>query len=282
MVDDRKARADAYVVMDWALLDLGRYDEVTRLEGALQYYESIGDFNAAASVHNSMGALAYFQGRWGEAVGFYDRFIETKERLGDPVHAASGMLNVAEVLSDQGRWEEAEERLRVVLRVARGAKEENLAAYATAYLGRVLSRAGRGGDGEVLLERPRPRSPQQRADREVEQVRGWQAERAMFEVGKWSEALAWPTDSWPTSAPTAHWCSGSAGVGLGKLGARDASQEAFGLSLERAEEEGSSFERALAELAWADLFPDEGTGERRRRRRGPAGGPRRGPDREGS
>ena len=40
-----------------------------------------------------MGALAYFQGRWEEAVGFYDRFIETKERLGDPVHAASGMLN---------------------------------------------------------------------------------------------------------------------------------------------------------------------------------------------
>ena len=160
-MDDRKARADAYVVMDWALLDLGRYDEATHLEEALEYYESIGDFNAAASVHNSMGALAYFQGRWEEAVGFYDRFIETKERLGDPVHAASGMLNVAEVLSDQGRWDEAEERLRVVLRVARGAKEENLAAYATAYLGRVLSRAGRGGDGALapLEAGSRARSP---------------------------------------------------------------------------------------------------------------------------
>ena len=44
----------------------------------------------------------------------------------------------------------------------------------------------------------------------------------------------------------------------------DASQEALGLSLERAEEEGSSFERALTELAWADLFPDEGTADRRR------------------
>ena len=57
----------------------------------------------------------------------------------------------------------------------------------------------------------------------------------------------------------AHWCSGSGAWGSGRLGARDASQEALGLSLERAEEEGSSFERALTELAWADLFPDEGT-----------------------
>ena len=215
-VDDRKARADAYVVMDWALLDLGRYDEATHLEEALEYYESIGDFNAAASVHNSMGALAYFQGRWEEAVGFYDRFIETKERLGDPVHAASGMLNVAEVLSDQGRWDEAEERLRVVLRVARGAKEENLAAYATAYLGRVLSRASQGGDGAALLEEASASFTAQRADREVEQVRGWQAEHAMLE-GKWSEALPRPTNSWPM-APTAHWCSGSGGWGWGGWG----------------------------------------------------------------
>jgi len=261
-VDDRKARADAYVVMDWALLDLGRYDEATHLEEALEYYESIGDFNAAASVHNSMGALAYFQGRWEEAVGFYDRFIETKERLGDPVHAASGMLNVAEVLSDQGRWDEAEERLRVVLRVARGAKEENLAAYATAYLGRVLSRASQGSDGEALLEEASASFTAQRADREVEQVRGWQAEHAMLE-GKWSEALA-SADELVADGADGALVQRIRGVGLGRLGARAASQEALGLSLERAEEEGSSFERALTELAWADLFPDEGTDDRRR------------------
>ena len=44
--------------------------------------------------------------------------------------------------------------------------------------------------------------------------------------------------------------------GSARLGARAASQEALGLSsLERAEEEGSSFERACTELPWAGLFP---------------------------
>ena len=96
----------------------------------------------------------------------------------------------------------------------------------------------------------------------MEQVRGWQAEHAMLE-GKWSEALA-SADELVADGADGALVQRIRGVGLGRLGARDASQEALGLSLERAEEEGSSFERALTELAWADLFPDEGTADRRR------------------
>ena len=109
---DRKALADALMLQDWALLDLGRIDEAVHSREALEIYESIGDLHGAASASNMLGVVAYFQGRWDEAVADYERMASAKERLGDSVHAATGHMNVGEVRSDQGRIDEAEERFR--------------------------------------------------------------------------------------------------------------------------------------------------------------------------
>lgn len=253
---DRKALADASVVLDWGLLELGRLDEAVHLPEALAIYESLGDLHSAASVHNAMGGVAYFQGRWAEAMDQYEAMVVTKERLGDPVHAANGALNIAEVLSDQGRWDEADERLRRVLRVARGAKEELLVAYATSYLGRVASRSGRAEEAMSLLTEGRSDLQSQGADREVEQVDSWIAEAALF-AGRWSEGLAAAdatTDAAGASGALLHRVRGLA---LARLGNAEAARAALESSLVAAEQEGSSSERAFTERALLDLWPDD-------------------------
>lgn len=253
---DRKAVADAYLVMDWSLLELGRADEATHLQEALDNYEAVGDRHSVASVYNAMGGVAYFQGRWGEAVELYERMVEMKERLGDPVHAANGLLNVAEVLSDQGRWDEAEERLRRVLRIARGAKEELLVAYATAYLGRAASRGGRGDEAHVLLSDGRDALVTQGADREVEQVDSWLAEAALLS-GQWQAAAEAAEALTGVDGASGALLHRVRGLALARMGDPAGAAIALEESLRLADEEGSAFERATTEHILAELWPDD-------------------------
>ena len=69
---------------------------------------------------NNLGGFAYHEGRWADATELYRRGAEASERAGDVANAAFGDCNVGEVLADQGRWAEAELRLREALRVWRG------------------------------------------------------------------------------------------------------------------------------------------------------------------
>ena len=103
-----------------------------RSRGA-EIYESIGDLHGAASASNMLGVVAYFQGRWDEAVADYERMASAKERLGDSVHAATGHMNVGEVRSDQGRIDEAEERFRRARRAYLAAGDTLGVAYCLAY-----------------------------------------------------------------------------------------------------------------------------------------------------
>jgi class 3 adenylate cyclase/tetratricopeptide (TPR) repeat protein len=251
---NRRALADLYLVLDWALFDLGRADEAVHGSSALEIYEEMGDISSLASAHNVLGGLAYFQGRWGEAVTSYERMVELKQQLGDPVHAANGTLNVAEVLSDQGRLDEAEDRLRRVLRIYRAAGELNGEAFAGAYLGRALARAGRFDEAVALLEGARASFAEEGADREVQQTDAWLAECSLLR-GAWGEALARVDASIAGGAEPDSLLSRIRGVALAQLDA-DGAREALDESLRLAEAEGSDFERALTLQAVAALFPD--------------------------
>ena len=61
------------------------------------------------------------EGRWDEAVELYDKGRQLRIRIGDEVDAATGTHNIAEVLSDQGRLEEARPLFEEALRVWRAA-----------------------------------------------------------------------------------------------------------------------------------------------------------------
>ncbi len=112
-------------------------------------------------------------------VDLYARAAEASARAGDVWAAAYGDCNIGEVLADQGRLEEAEERLRRARRVWHGTEDEHGVAFTSALLGRLAARArpprrrGRAADRRaraastscrrrVTPRSPRPISPRPR------------------------------------------------------------------------------------------------------------------------
>lgn len=148
---DRDALAHAYSLMDWAHMETGRPELATRSQEALRIYEDIGDLTQQWAVLNNMGVIAYFRGRWDEAVELYARAREVCVKTGDDVYAAFSTMNIGEILSDQGRFEEAERAFREADRAARAAGDREGAAYAMGNLGRVAARSGRFEEAEKLL-----------------------------------------------------------------------------------------------------------------------------------
>ncbi|MGZ8512836.1 MAG: tetratricopeptide repeat protein, partial [Candidatus Limnocylindria bacterium] len=255
---DRKALADALMLQDWALLDLGRVDEAVHSREALEIYESIGDLHGAASASNMLGVVAYFQGRWDEAVADYERMASAKERLGDSVHAATGHMNVGEVRSDQGRIEEAEERFRRARRAYRAAGDTLGVAYCLAYLGRAEARAGRTEEARTRLEEARDTFAELHAERELSQTEAWIAECDLL-AGRWRDAASGAdrllgTPGGEQDAPLLHRVLGIASARLGRL---DEARAAFDRGLARAEDEGVDLERALILSAVARTWPDD-------------------------
>jgi tetratricopeptide (TPR) repeat protein len=104
------------------------------------------------NVLNNLGVDAYFEGRWDEALALYARSKEAKTRAGDVANAATQSNNEAEILSDQGRFVEAETLFADALRVWGAAGYEIGIALATSNLGRAAARAGRPEDGLARLE----------------------------------------------------------------------------------------------------------------------------------
>ena len=104
-------------------------------------------------------------------------------RIGDEVDAATGTHNIAEVLSDQGRLDEARTLFEESLRVWRAAEFGIGVAYATSSLGRVASRSGDFDRAAELYDAAR------------EQFR------------RWFRSRSWST---PTPGSPRRWCSRAA------------------------------------------------------------------------
>ena len=99
--------------------------------------------------------FAWLEGRWDEAIELYDKGRQLRLKLGDAVDAATGTHNIAEVLSDQGRLDDARTLFEESLRVWRAAEFGIGVAYATSSLGRVASRSGDFGRAADLYETAR-------------------------------------------------------------------------------------------------------------------------------
>ncbi|MGZ5129279.1 MAG: tetratricopeptide repeat protein [Actinomycetota bacterium] len=149
---DQDALAHAYYMLDWAYMDLGRPEKAIYSERALAIYQGLNDLPGQAVVYNNLGAFAYYQGRWAEALEYYEKGREARGRTGDAVSAAMGTSNIGEILSDQGRLEEAEPLFRAALRVWSAAGFRAGVADATIHLGRVASRSERFDEALTLFE----------------------------------------------------------------------------------------------------------------------------------
>ncbi len=144
-----EAEAHARFILDWAYVLQGQPELAVHSARALEIYEQLGNFDRQAQVLNNLGGFTYYEGRWDEAVALYERGREIRLRTGNAVEAAFIACNIGEVLTDQGNLEEAENRFREALRVARAAKKPYVAATALQHLGRV---AMLSGDTDLAFE----------------------------------------------------------------------------------------------------------------------------------
>jgi tetratricopeptide (TPR) repeat protein len=147
-----RALAHACWVLDLALVRQGRPDEAVHSERAIGIYKRVGDTENLARVLGNMGIFAAAAGQWDRAMELYEEGAAESARAGDVVSAAYGDCNIGETLSDQGRFAEAEPRLRRALQVWDGSGDEQGSAYARLLLGRLAVRVGEVDQGRRRLE----------------------------------------------------------------------------------------------------------------------------------
>ncbi|MDP1794742.1 MAG: hypothetical protein Q8K63_11480, partial [Acidimicrobiales bacterium] len=113
------ALARALTLRGLALLDLGRINELDCLTDALRLWEEDGSIHDQAIVATVLGAVAYHTGQWDDAVAFFERSGRDFERAGDVSNAGYGIVNMADIVLDQGRGSEVVSDLHEVVRIWR-------------------------------------------------------------------------------------------------------------------------------------------------------------------
>jgi tetratricopeptide (TPR) repeat protein len=258
--------AHASFILDWALVSAGRFDLATHSPRALEIYQELGDLNGEAVVLQNLGAFAYFQGNWDEAVELYERGREARLRVGNDVDAAMGTANIAEVLVDQGHYEMAEQYLQETLRVCRAANYRSGAAFARNLLGRVASRTGRFDEAHIHFDAASGEYAEAGLDADVRETEGRRADSLVLE-GRGAEALAlaeatlqvsMQEDDDPPDAALLHRVRGYA---LLQTGDPARAREAFDASLASARARDADFEVALTLVALATHATRTGTAE---------------------
>lgn len=144
--------AHAYYLLHLAYTSTGSHERVGVRDLALPIYEELGDLQGQANALNHLGIDAYYEGRWDDALDFYERSLRARERIGDVVGAATMKNNIAEIYSDQGRIAEAERLFVEAWDTYDAAGSSAYSAVATANLGRAAGRAGRHDEARALLE----------------------------------------------------------------------------------------------------------------------------------
>ena len=145
------ALARAYGVMAWAHLMMDRPGAEPLFLDALELYRDADDLEGQSDMNLNLGGLAYFEGRWDEAIEYYERSRDAADRLGNVVYVAGADANIGEVLVNQHRLEEAEPRVKRASRVARASGDSWTAIFADLHLARILIERGDLTQAESVL-----------------------------------------------------------------------------------------------------------------------------------
>ena len=141
--DEPDALGAACFVIGWAHAALGKADWEPYIKRSLDAYQRSGDRIKQAVILSNVGVVCQGEGRWDEAMSYYERGRVECQKIGDTINAALARVNMAEILIDRGELAEAEATLRDVLPMWRAAKYRYVLGCCLALLGRTLLRSGR-------------------------------------------------------------------------------------------------------------------------------------------
>ncbi|MGZ4248550.1 MAG: adenylate/guanylate cyclase domain-containing protein [Solirubrobacteraceae bacterium] len=243
-VNELPALAHACYALDWALVESGRRNEANYSWRAVEIYEQLGDPEHESKVLNNLGGLAYFDGRWEEAIELYRRAGSASDRAGQPAVAAYTDCNVGEILSDQGHLDEAEIHLQRARRVWSATGERWGVALCDSLLGRLYVRRGEYERGLIALTAAREDMRKLRLDAYAEDTEALIAEAHAFGGGDPFDAFEIASRTLQANDRQRPLLSRLGAIALARAGQKDASLRELGHSLRVARERGAEYEIA--------------------------------------
>jgi class 3 adenylate cyclase/predicted ATPase len=261
--NDPEALADAYFVMGSTQAMLGKDGALPLMLRSLEAYERAGNSMRQAALLSDLGMVCRLEGRWDEALSYYERARAAALKLGNTVNAALSRMNAAEVLTDRGEWTEAEALLLETLRVWKALQYQSYLGECLLWLGRISLRLGRSDEALKHLEEARAIYKQVGVESEVAPVDARIAEcrlamgnqDAALELVRGMLGSASESNGVAQVVPLLERIQGHALLQQGDLwGARDALEA----SLAAARERRDSFEAALTMLSLIELDRLEG------------------------
>ena len=246
----RAVLARALYLLDIVDVARGRYGGEPWAEQALAIWDELGDLSWQAQALNALGGRAYFEGRWDDALGYYRKAGEAFARAGNQWNAAITACNVGEILSNQGRYAEAEDAVRPAERVLRASGTPSDTAFAATVLGTTAARRGSPEEALGLLEAARADYLKVGESTAAVATEISMAEALLY-AGEAEEALARADDIVASSHARNGDASASTlarvrGYALALMGRAVSAQESVDESLRAARERGDRYDEALA------------------------------------
>ncbi|MCC7215632.1 MAG: tetratricopeptide repeat protein [Burkholderiales bacterium] len=150
--DDPEALGAALYATGYAYGVLGKDGAEAYLQRALDAYRRSGNLLRQAALLSNLGVICQWEGRWDEALAYYERGRAETLKLGNTFDATIASMNIAEILSDRGELDEAQRLLLETLPVWRASRYRFLLGGCLWLLGRVSLRAGRLDEALARLE----------------------------------------------------------------------------------------------------------------------------------
>jgi tetratricopeptide (TPR) repeat protein len=242
-VGELRALAHACYALDLALVQSGRSEEATHSWRALEIYGELGDPEHETVALNNLGAIAYWDGRWDDAVELYRRAGACGVRAGRPADVAFTDCNVGEILSDQGLLDEAEAALRRARRVWSGTGERESVAWVDALLARVCVRRGRCQEAVPILEAAMAELRRSGVDEYADLTQALIAEAEAF-GGEPAQALDIAGEALHASDRLRPLLTRVGGIALARLGQTAAAVRELTHSLESARQRSAAYDIA--------------------------------------
>ena len=146
VANDAEALGTAYFVHGWAHGILGKPGSEELLLRAIEAFKRSGNRVRQAATLSNLGVMCQWEGRWDDAMAYYQRGGEESMKVGNRIDAAVAKLNIAEILADRGEIPEAEAALQQTLPLWRSSDYRYFLGACLWLLGRVSLRASRIDD----------------------------------------------------------------------------------------------------------------------------------------